>query len=77
VTRLLSGFSWGPPRAPLGDRICAMALVVTGTAGLALWIVLWALNVSGFDGILIAISMVLVVTGIRNVVPYLTGRKDR
>ncbi len=54
-----------------------MALVVTATAGLALWIVLWALNLSGFDGILIAISMVLVVTGIRNVVPYLTGRKDR
>jgi hypothetical protein len=54
-----------------------MALVVTGTAGLVLWIVLWALNVSGFDGILIAISMVLLVTGIRNVVPHLTGRKDR
>lgn len=54
-----------------------MALVVTATAGLALWIVLWALNVSGFDGILIAIAMVLLVTGIRNVVPHLTGRKDR
>jgi hypothetical protein len=53
-----------------------MALVVTGTAGLVLWIILWALNVSGFDGILIAIAMVLVVIGIRNVVPYLTGRKD-
>jgi len=54
-----------------------MALVVTATAGLALWIVLWALNVSGLDGILIAIAMVLLVTGIRNVVPNLTGRKDR
>jgi hypothetical protein len=54
-----------------------MALIVTGTAGLVLWIVLWALNVSGFDGMLIAIAMVLVVLGVRNVVPYLTGRKDR
>jgi hypothetical protein len=54
-----------------------MALVVTATVGLCLWIVLWALNVSGFDGILIAIVMVLVVTGVRNVVPYLSGRKDR
>lgn len=54
-----------------------MALVVTATAGLALWIVLWALNVSGFDGIIIAIAMVLVVLGIRNVAPYLIGRKDR
>ncbi|HEY2571169.1 MAG TPA: hypothetical protein VGI27_06840 [Solirubrobacteraceae bacterium] len=54
-----------------------MALVVTGTAGLVLWIVLWALDVSGLDGILIAGAMVLLVIGIRNVVPYLTGRKDR
>jgi len=54
-----------------------MALVVTTTAGLALWIILWALGVSGLDGILIAIAMVLLVTGILNVVPQLTGRKDQ
>jgi hypothetical protein len=54
-----------------------MAIVITATAGLCLWIVLWALNISGFDSILIAIVMVLVVTALRNVVPHLTGRKDR
>jgi len=54
-----------------------MALVITGTIGLCLWIILWALNVSGFDAILIAIVMVLAVTAVRNVVPYLSGRKDR
>lgn len=53
-----------------------MAIVVTATAGLCIWIVLWALNVSGFDGILIAFAMVLLVTGIRTVLPHLTGRKD-
>ena len=53
-----------------------MAIVVTATAGLCIWIVLWALNVSGFDGILIAIAMVLLVTGIRTVLPHLTGSKD-
>jgi hypothetical protein len=37
--------------------------------------VLWALNVSGFDAILIAIVMVLAVTALRSVVPRL-GRKD-
>lgn len=54
-----------------------MALVITGTAGLCLWIILWALNVSGFDAILIAIVMVLAVTALRNVVPSRSGRKDR
>jgi hypothetical protein len=53
-----------------------MALVITATAGLCLWIILWALNISGFDGILIAGTMVLVVLGIQNVVPKLT-KKDR
>lgn len=53
-----------------------MAIIVTATFGLAIWIVLWALNVSGFDGIMIAIALVLLVTGIRSVLPHLTGRKD-
>ncbi|MGH2843401.1 MAG: hypothetical protein ACRDKL_07420 [Solirubrobacteraceae bacterium] len=55
-----------------------MALVITATAGLCIWIILWALNLfGGFDAILIAIVLVLVVTAIRNVVPHLTARKDR
>jgi len=54
-----------------------MALVITGTLGLCLWIVLWALNVSGFDAILIAIVMVLAVTAIRTVLPSGSDRKDR
>ncbi len=54
-----------------------MAIVLTATAGLCIWIVLWALNVSGFDGILIAISMVLIALGIQSVVPKLSGKKDQ
>ena len=38
-----------------------MGLILTATAGLCLWIVLWSLNVSGFDAILIAVVMVLIV----------------
>jgi hypothetical protein len=53
-----------------------MAVIITATAGLCLWIVLWALNVSGFDGILIAIAMVLIVLGVRQIAPVLTGRKE-
>ena len=44
--------------------------------GLCLWIVLWALNVRGFDAILIAIVMVLVAIGVRNLLPFLPGRRD-
>jgi len=54
-----------------------MAFVITGTFGLCVWIILWALNVSGFDALLIAIVLVLIVAAVRNVVPLLSSRKDR
>ncbi|HEX3618491.1 MAG TPA: hypothetical protein VHU61_18235 [Solirubrobacteraceae bacterium] len=53
-----------------------MAIVITGTFGLVVWIVLWALNVSGFDALLIGIVLVLIVTAIRNVAIQLS-RKDQ
>ncbi len=53
-----------------------MGLIITATAGLCLWIVLWALNMSGLDAILIAVVAVLIATGMRNVVPHLTSRRD-
>ncbi len=53
-----------------------MGLVITIAAGLCLWIVLWALNISGFDGMLIAVVMVLVAVAIRNVVPRLIGGRS-
>ena len=53
-----------------------MGLILTATAGLSLWIVLWALNISGFDAILLVILMVLVAVGVRQVLPFLPGRRD-
>ncbi|MBV9192694.1 MAG: hypothetical protein JO168_01025 [Solirubrobacterales bacterium] len=53
-----------------------MGLILTATAGLCLWIVLWALGVSGFDGILIAVVMVLVAIGMRTLLPFLPGRRN-
>ena len=53
-----------------------MGLILTATAGLALWIVIWALNVSGFDAILIAVVMVLTAVVVRNLLPFLPGRRD-
>ena len=51
-----------------------MALLITATFGLCLWIVLWALNVSGLDGLLLAILFVLIVMLVRTAVPQ---RRDR
>jgi hypothetical protein len=53
-----------------------MGLILTATAGLCLWIILWALNVSGFDAILIAVLMVLVAVALRVLLPFLPGRRD-
>lgn len=53
-----------------------MGLILTATAGLCLWIVLWALNISGFDAIMIAIVMVLLAIGVRTVLPFLPGRRS-
>ncbi len=53
-----------------------MGLVITTTIGLCIWIVIWSLNVSGLDAIMIAIVMVLVAIGIRNLLPFLPGRRD-
>ena len=53
-----------------------MGLILTATAGLCLWIILWSLNVSGFDAILIAVVMVLIALGIQQLLPFLPGRRD-
>jgi hypothetical protein len=52
-----------------------MGVILTATAGLCLWLVLWALGTSGFDAILIAIAMVLVAIGLRNLLAFLPGRR--
>jgi hypothetical protein len=53
-----------------------MGLILTATAGLCLWIILWAFGVTGFDSFLITIGMVLVAIGVRNVLPFLPGRGE-
>jgi hypothetical protein len=53
-----------------------MGLVLTATAGLCLWIILWSLKVSGFDGMLIVVAIVVIAIGIRNLLPFLPGRRE-
>jgi hypothetical protein len=53
-----------------------MGVILTATAGLCLWIVLWALGISGFDSIMIGIVMILVALAVYQLLPYLPGRRD-
>jgi hypothetical protein len=53
-----------------------MSYVIAATVGLVIWIVLWALDISGFDAILIAVGLVLAVSVARAMTPRLTSRKD-
>lgn len=53
-----------------------MGVILTATAALVLWVVLWGIGVaSGFDAILIGIAMVLLAVGIHSLLPYLPGRR--
>jgi hypothetical protein len=51
-----------------------MGLIITATIGLCIWIILWALNVSGFDAIMIGVVLVLLAIGVRSLLPFLPGR---
>jgi hypothetical protein len=53
-----------------------MGLILTAAAGLCVWIIIWSLNVSGLDAFMITIVMVLVAIGVRNLMPFLPGRRD-
>lgn len=52
-----------------------MPLAITTTIAFCLWIVLWALGISGFDGLLVCTMIVLIVAGIRALGQYLPGRR--
>ncbi len=61
-----------------------MGLIFAATAGLGLWIIFWSgalgaiwrdLKLGGFDGMLVAAGIVLVAIMIRNMLPYLPGRR--
>jgi hypothetical protein len=54
-----------------------MGLVLTVTAGLILWIVLWALGAKGFDSFMLATVIILVGASLRIIAGYLPGRRDQ
>jgi hypothetical protein len=53
-----------------------MGLVLTATAALSVWIILWALGVSAFDGMLLVAGILFVAYGLWNVLPFLPGGRE-
>jgi hypothetical protein len=54
-----------------------MGLVLTVTAGLIIWIVLWALGAKGFDSFMLATVIILVGASLKILAGYLPGRRDQ
>jgi len=53
-----------------------MGLVLTATAGLVVWIVLWALGVKGDDAFLLASAIIIVGASLRILSGYLPRRRS-
>jgi hypothetical protein len=53
-----------------------MGLILTATAGLLVWIVLWALGAKGFDAFMIATAIILVGASLKILSGYLPGRRS-
>lgn len=54
-----------------------MGLILTITAGLVIWIVLWALGAKGFDAFMLAALITLVGATLRILAGYLPGRRSQ
>lgn len=53
-----------------------MGFILTVTAGLVVWIVLWALGAKGFDAFLLTSTIIVVGATLRIVTGYLPGRRS-
>ena len=52
-----------------------MGVLLATTAGLIVWIVLWAIGVKSFDAFLVPVLLALVAVTLRLLAPYLPGRR--
>ena len=53
-----------------------MGLVLTVTAGLVVWIVLWALGSKGFDAFMLAMAIIVVGASLKILSGYLPGSRS-
>jgi hypothetical protein len=52
-----------------------MGVILAATAGLIVWIVLWAIHVKALDAFLLTLLIVVVAQTVRMVLPYLPGNR--
>ena len=53
-----------------------MGFIITVTAGLIAWIVLWAIGVKGFDAFMLATVIILVGASLKLLSGYLPSRRS-
>ena len=53
-----------------------MGLILTTTAGLIVWIVLWAIDVKSFDAFLLTLGMIILAATARMILPSLPGSRS-
>jgi hypothetical protein len=53
-----------------------MGFILTVTAGLIVWIVLWALGAKGFDSFMLATAIILVGASLKILSGYLPSRRS-
>jgi hypothetical protein len=50
-----------------------MGTILAVTAGLCIWIAMWALNIQAIVGIIVTIIIVVIALTVRMLLPYLPG----
>jgi hypothetical protein len=53
-----------------------MGFVLATTAGLIVWIVLWALGAKGFDSFLLTLLIMVIAATLKMIAPSLPGNRD-
>ena len=53
-----------------------MGFIITLTAGLVIWIVMWAVGSKGIDAFLVATAVILIGATLRILSGYLPGRRS-
>ena len=53
-----------------------MLMPLATTAGLAVWIVLWATGTKSFDAFMITLVMLVLAIGVKMLLPYRPGKRS-
>ncbi|MGI8579457.1 MAG: hypothetical protein ACR2K9_02740 [Solirubrobacteraceae bacterium] len=53
-----------------------MGVILATTAGLSIWIMLWAVGAKAFDAFLITLLIVIVAAAGRIITPFLPGNRE-